>query len=45
MTPKTLAILKKTYDLGRAGIQYLERDNKVMLGTSRPQHINLEGGG
>lgn len=43
MTPKTLAILKKTYDLGRAGIQYLERDNKVMLGTSRPQHITFEG--
>ena len=43
MTPKTLAILKKTYDLGKAGIQYLERDNKVMLGTSLPQHITFEG--
>lgn len=43
MTPKTLAILKKTYDLGKAGIQYLERDNKVMLGMDKPQHITFEG--
>ena len=45
MTPKTLAILKKTYDLGRAGIQYLERDNKVMLGIDKPQHITFRGAG
>lgn len=42
MTPKTLAILKKSYDLGKAGIQYLERDNKVMLGMDKPQHIAFE---
>lgn len=45
MTPKTLAILKKSYDLAKHGIEYIEHDDKVSLGLRKPQWIAFEGQG
>jgi len=43
MNTATLAIIKKSIDLSKTGIEYIEHDNKVMLGLTKPQWISFEG--
>ncbi len=45
MTTAQFAILKKAVDLARLGIEYVERDQKIMLGLTRPQWVVFEGPG
>ena len=45
MDAATLAIIKKSIDFAKAGIEYIEHDNKVMLGLRKPQWISFEGPG
>lgn len=45
MDAATLAIIKKSIDLAKVGIEYIEHDNKVSLGLRKPQWIGFEGPG
>lgn len=43
MNTATLALIKKSIDLAKIGIEYIEHDNKVMLGLTKPQWIGFKG--
>lgn len=43
MNASTIAIIKKSIDLAKHGIEYIEHDNKVSLGLRKPQWIGFEG--
>ena len=45
MTPKTLAILKKSYDLGKAGIQYLRDEASGHYALLEPADVCVSGEG
>lgn len=45
MDAATLAAIKKGVNLAKKGIEYIEHDNKVMLGLRKPQWITFEGPG
>ena len=43
MDAATLALIKKGIDFAKAGIEYIEHDNQVMLGLTKPQWIGFRG--
>ena len=45
MNTATLVALKKTVDLAKVGIEYIEHDQRVSLGMLKPQWIEFEGKG
>lgn len=45
MNIATLALIKKSLNLVKVGIEYVEHDNQVSLGLRRPQWIGFKGPG